>query len=441
MSQFIDRRLNPKDKSLGNRRRFIKRVRKQVKAAVNQAVRERSITDISRGDKIGVPGDGIHEPQFHFQSGTGNSDRVLPGNKDFAVGDRLRKPPRGGQGGRGRKGSDQGDGEDDFLFVLSKDEFLDIFFEDLELPDLIKHTLKEVDTFRPKRSGFSSSGNPSNLAVVRTMRNALGRRIALNRPNKEEVRALQAELFDLERISDPKPEQKARMKALREEIADLTRRQNAIPYIDPLDVRYKTFEHQPEPNANAVMFCLMDVSASMGEREKDLAKRFFVLLHLFLQRRYDRIDVVFIRHTHNAEEVDEETFFYGRDSGGTVVSTALDEMRRIAAQRYPSSDWNIYAAQASDGDNFSSDCNRCLQMMHDEIMPIVQYFAYIEIIDEAEAAFLSSDETGVELWETYKKVSQVWGNFAMKRIASPGDIYPVFRELFAPADSRELAHG
>jgi len=439
MSQFIDRRLNPKDKSLGNRRRFIRRVRKQVKAAVNQAVRERSISDISRGDKVGVPGEGIHEPNFHFQPGTGNSERVLPGNKDFAVGDRLRKPPRAGQGGRGRRGAEQGEGEDDFLFVLSKDEFLDIFFEDLELPDLVKHTLKEVDTFKPKRAGYSSTGNPANLAVLRTMRNALGRRIALHRPGKEEIRALQAELFELERISDPTPEQKARRKALRDEISELTRRQKSIPYIDPLDVRFKTFEHRPEPNANAVMFCLMDVSASMGEREKDLAKRFFVLLHLFLQRRYDRIDVVFIRHTHNAEEVDEETFFYGRESGGTVVSTALEEMKRIIDQRYPSSDWNIYAAQASDGDNFSNDCARCLQLMQADIMPMVQYFAYIEIIDEAEASFLSSDETGVELWETYKKVSQVWGNFAMKRIAAPGDIYPVFRELFSRNDSREAA--
>ncbi len=439
MSQFIDRRLNPKDKSLGNRRRFIRRVRKQVRAAVNDAVRNRSISDINRGDKIGIRGDGIHEPQFHFQPGTGNSERVLPGNKDFAVGDRLRKPPRGGQGGRGRRGSEDGDGEDEFLFVLSKEEFLDIFFEDLELPDLVKHTLKEVDTVRPQRAGYSSSGNPANLAVLRTMRNALGRRIALHRPDKEAVRALQAELFELERISTPSPEQKQRRKALREEIDELTRRQKSIPYIDPVDVRYKTFENRPEPNANAVMFCLMDVSASMGEREKDLAKRFFVLLHLFLQRRYDRIDLVFIRHTHNADEVDEETFFHGRETGGTVVSTALEEMKRIIDQRYPASDWNIYAAQASDGDNFSNDCARCLQLMQSDIMRLVQYFAYIEIIDEAEASFLSSDDTGVELWETYKKVSESWSNFAMKRIASPADIYPVFRELFARADSREAS--
>ena len=82
-----------------------------------------------------------------------------------------------------------------------------------------------------------------------------------------------------------------------------------IPYIDPLDVRYRRFEAHPKPVAQAVMFCLMDVSGSMTEHMKDLAKRFYVLLYIFLKRRYKNVDVVFIRHTHQAQEVDEDTFF------------------------------------------------------------------------------------------------------------------------------------
>ena len=438
MTHFIDRRLNPQDQSLGNRRRFLRRVRNRVKQAVNEAVRERAIADVDRGDKVGVPADGIREPHFHYEPGTGRSERVLPGNKQFGVGDRFRKP-RSGEGGRGREGSDSGEGEDEFLFVLSREEFLDLFFEDLDLPDMVKHTLKEVATFKPRRAGYSVTGSPSNLAVLGTMKNAMGRRIALRRPSDRDVRELQAELFELEKIAEPTAKQKKRMAALQEEIAEKARRRAAIPYIDPLDVRYKLFEKQPEPNAHAVMFCLMDVSASMGEREKNLAKRFFVLLHLFLMRRYDKIELVFIRHTHNAEEVDENTFFYSRETGGTVVSTALEEMRNVIEARYPPSDWNIYAAQASDGDNFPGDSQRCLELMRETIMPLTQYFAYIEIIDEAEADFLLSDETGVELWRTYKRLQPDWGNFAMKRIAKPGDIYPVFRELFA-RDSREAAN-
>jgi len=138
-----------------------------------------------------------------------------------------------------------------------------------------------------------------------------------------------------------------------------------------------------------------------------------------------------VRHTHNAQEVDEETFFHARETGGTVVSTALIEARRIIDDRYPASEWNIYVAQASDGENFPRDSGRCAEILDDELMKRCQYFAYVEIVDEAEAEFLNSEENGVELWREYRNVARHWANFAMKRISRPADIYPVFRELFA----------
>jgi uncharacterized protein len=430
MAHFVDRRLNPKERSLGNRRRFIKRVREQVKHAVDQSVRKRGIADIEKSGNVSVPADGIREPTFHHASDGGLRERVLPGNKSFRSGDRIDKPPSGA-GGRGRKGAPDGEGEDDFSFVLSRDEFLELFFEDLELPDLVKRTLKEISSTKPRRAGISISGSPANLNVQRTMRNALGRRLALRRPQDAEVRDLQRRIFELEAIHERTDEQSAELAALHAALDELVRRQKVIPYLDPLDVRYKLFEQQPEPNANAVMFCLMDVSASMGEREKDLAKRFFVLLHLFLTRRYDKVDLVFVRHTHQASEVDEETFFHSRETGGTVVSTALTEMRKIIEARYSPSEWNIYAAQASDGDNHSGDSRGCAALLSDELMKLCQYFAYVEIIAEEEARFLKSDGSGTELWLAYRTVAERWRNFAMKRIAKPADIYPVFRELFA----------
>jgi uncharacterized protein len=204
-----------------------------------------------------------------------------------------------------------------------------------------------------------------------------------------------------------------------------------VAYIDPVDIRFNRFEPMPVPNANAVMFCLMDVSGSMGEREKDLAKRFFVLLHLFLKRRYERIDIVFIRHTHQAHEVDEETFFHSTQSGGTVVSTALEEMRHIIEERYPSRDWNIYAAQASDGDNLTGDSENCVNLLNNELMKLCQYYAYVEILDERESAIFRSTDNGTSLWRSYRLVGTNWRNFQMTRIAKPGDIYPVFHQLFA----------
>ncbi|HEU0222588.1 MAG TPA: DUF444 family protein, partial [Paracoccaceae bacterium] len=226
-------------------------------------------------------------------------------------------------------------------------------------------------------------------------------------------------------------EEREELETLRSTLDDLERRRKGIPFLDPIDLRFKRFEPVPEPSARAVMFCLMDVSASMGMREKDLAKRFFVLLHLFLSRRYEQIELVFIRHTHNASEVDEETFFHARDTGGTVVSTALEEMRRIIAARYPVSDWNIYAAQASDGENLAGDSANCAALLEDQLLTLCQYFAYVEIVPEAEPRFRSHAMHGGELWHAYSQVAERWPLFAMKRIARRSDIYPVFRELFA----------
>lgn len=427
MNHFIDRRLNPKNKSLGNRRRFIRRAQAAVKRAVDESVRQRGIADVDREQKVSVPAEGIAEPSFRHASEGGHRERVFTGNKTFRAGDRIPKP---GAGGSGREGSPDGEGEDDFLFLLSREEFLNIFFEDLQLPDMIKRSLREIGSVKPRRAGYAITGSPANLSVKRTMRNALGRRIALKRPKDRETRLLRNQIFVLESVSSPTDAQRAMLDALRAELDEALRRQRVIPYIDPLDVRYSYFQPRPEPTAKAVMFCLMDVSASMGEREKDLAKRFFVLLHLFLKRRYEKIDLVFVRHTQTAHEVDEESFFHSRDTGGTVVSSALIEMKKIVDARYPPSDWNIYAAQASDGENYSGDSADCAVILDQGLMKTCQYFAYIEIVGENEAPLMRSESNGMELWRAYRSVAEHWPNFAMKRIAGPTDIYPVFRELF-----------
>jgi uncharacterized sporulation protein YeaH/YhbH (DUF444 family) len=294
---------------------------------------------------------------------------------------------------------------------------------------MVKLNLKEIVAFKPRRAGFTVTGSATNINVGRTMRHSHGRRIALKRPKRRDVEAVQQELTALEE-APPNAATHQRIAELREELERLERRRRLIAFVDPIDIRFNRFDPQPVPNANAVMFCLMDVSGSMGEREKDLAKRFFVLLHLFLKRRYDRTEIVFIRHTHEAQEVDEETFFYSTQSGGTIVSTALEEMRRVIDERYPSSEWNIYAAQASDGDNSVTDSERCISLLDNEIMRLCQYFAYVEIIDERESHIFGSTDNGTSLWQAYSTVDDNWPNFQMTRIAKAADIYPVFRRLF-----------
>ncbi|MBW9114008.1 YeaH/YhbH family protein [Rhizobium cauense] len=428
MPNFIDRRLNPKDKSLGNRQRFLKRAREELKRAIKEQVKSDKIADVDAAHGVPMPKRGAGEPTFQPSSGSGEREYILPGNKEYMAGDKLSRP-QGGGGGSGR-GAGRGESEDEFHFILSREEVLDLFFEDLELPDMVKLNLKETVTYKPHRVGFSTAGTPTNINVGRTMRNSFGRRIALQRPSEAAVKALSDEIVALEAEKELSAPNRRRLQALREELEQLERRRRRISYVDPVDIRFNRFERQPIPNASAVMFCLMDVSASMGEREKDLAKRFFVLLHLFLTRRYERIDIVFIRHTDEAREVDEETFFYSKQSGGTVVSTALEEMLRVIEERYPAHLWNIYAAQASDGDNISGDSERCAALLRDHLMRLCQYYAYVEIIDERETEIFGTTDNGTSLWRAYRSVDGEVPNFQMTRISRPADIYPVFRKLF-----------
>jgi len=427
---IVDRRLNPKGKSHTNRQRFLRLARETVKEAVARSIKERALGDVDTKEVVNIPRRRIHEPRFYHASSGGDREHVLPGNHEYVQGDKLPKPSGGGGGG-GREGSPDGEGEDSFQFVLTRDEYLDILFDELELPDLAKTHLKEATALRTTRAGYSCSGSPSNLNLVRTMRNSLARRIALHRPKSPEMAELDAAVAALADRSDRSAEDDERLVCLRAQQAYLVRRAKYIAYIDPVDLRYNRYEPTPKPNAQAVMFCLMDVSGSMSESMKDLAKRFFLLLHLFLSRKYEQVDVVFIRHTSEAKEVDEETFFRSAETGGTVVSSALEEMRRIVAERYPLEDWNIYAAQASDGDNFSGDSDACLSILRRELLPFCQYFAYVEVLDEREAGMFRSEANASALWRDYKIIAEAHRNFAMKRVFSKADIFPVFHQLFA----------
>lgn len=421
--QIVDRRLNPKAKSLGNRQRFLRRAKAEIRDALKDSLKSRKVSEAEGAEKVTIRSKSLREPTFSLGRNSGRRDYVLPGNEDYKVGDEIQKP-QGGGGGRGNQGSNDGEGQDEFTFTLTKEEFLDLFFDDLKLPNLVKVKLKDLKTPKSARAGFTMDGSPARLNHARTMRKSLGRRLALRRPSTDEIRRLEAELAAAEAAS---PRDEAQIAQLRAALEHKQRLRKAIAYIDPLDLQYNRFDRVPKPSTQAVMFCLMDASASMTEALKDLAKRFFMLLHIFLMRHYREVHIVFIRHTSTAAEVDEETFFRGTETGGTVISSALDEMLRVVKERYSPADWNIYAAQASDGDNFHDDMPRCVGLLENEILPICQYFAYIETTHGER--FNDTVETPV--WHGYAEVAQHSKIFAMRRVASPGDIYPVFHELFS----------
>lgn len=421
--QIVDRRLNPKSKSLGNRQRFLRRAKAEIREAIKDSLKSRKVSEAEGAEKVTIRSKSLREPNFSLGRSTGARDYVLPGNEEYRVGDEIPKP-QGGGGGRGNQGSPDGEGQDEFTFTLTKEEFLDLFFDDLKLPNLIKVKLKDLKAPKFARAGFTSDGPPARLSRTRTMRKSLGRRLALHRPSLTEIEALEAELRAAE---DEVPRDEAKVAALRVKVEHKQRLRRTIAYIDPLDLQYSRFERVPKPTTQAVMFCLMDASASMTEPLKDLAKRFFMLLHVFLSRYYREVHLVFIRHTSTASEVDEETFFRGTETGGTVISTALEEMLKVVRDRYSPGDWNIYAAQASDGDNFHDDMPRTLDLLSKEVLPICQYFAYIETTHGER--FNDSVETPV--WHGYAEIVRIRKNFAMRRVASPEDIFPVFHELFS----------
>ncbi|WP_028310607.1 YeaH/YhbH family protein [Derxia gummosa] len=414
MSSIIDRRPNGRHKNAANRERFIRRYKQQIKRAIADTISGRSIKDMDGAAEVTIDERGITEPSFRNGQG-GNNIWVNPGNRKFVPGDEIPKPKEGGgQGGHG------GEGEDSFTFTLSREEFMQLFFDDLELPNRLREELAQSPELKSRNAGYAREGSPSRLSVMRTMRQASARALALSDDPDDEEKELEALLAEARARGDSLAtiaEIERQLMALQEVRLD------RVPYLEELDLRYRNRTTYPAPAFKAVMFCLMDVSGSMDEHKKDLAKRFFTLLHLFLTRKYDQVDLVFIRHTETAQEVDEQTFFFDRQSGGTRVASALELMIDIMKARY-SRGWNVYAAQASDGDCLMDDGVRSVGLLQNEIFPKLRYFAYIETRDEDD---FSMRPTG--LWSAYSPLD---GRpvFSMRHVAAPNEIYPVFRGLF-----------
>lgn len=427
---FIDRRVNGTGRSSENRQKFLDRIRGQVRDAVKNAASKGNIKDLidGNGQTITVPGKGLKKPEFRHGSG-GILDRVLPGNKKFTPGDRVDRPDGGNGQGAGSGSSADGEGEDEFSFVLTKEEFLNIFFEGLELPDLLKKELAKTPEWKIKRAGYSTEGNPSQLSVIKTLSASKTRRLALKNENTEKAKELKQQIreiiqqigvrVDMNESYQDLEEQKLELENELKEIKKLTKH---VPFIDDMDLRYNRWQKEPIPTTRAVFFCLMDVSGSMGQTEKNISKRFFMLLYLFLTKAYDSVDIVFIRYHTTASEVDEHTFFYDQSTGGTNASTAVALMDQIMKERYSSSQWNVYGAICSDGDDWMDDIQKLKSHLH-KIIPKCQYFPYIEID--------KSKHKRSDLWATMEEFANQYPQFVAEKVHDDDGVYPIFRKLFA----------
>jgi uncharacterized sporulation protein YeaH/YhbH (DUF444 family) len=242
--------------------------------------------------------------------------------------------------------------------------------------------------------------------------------------NIEHFEALLKEELEME--EDERDEK--RIITLEEEIARATRKRKIVPFLEDVDLRFNRFKKEPIPVNNAVMFCLMDVSGSMSKEEKDIAKRFYFFLHLMLTLNYDNVHVVWIRHTTDAQRVTEDQFFNSRETGGTIVSSSLELANKIRTQGdemspggYPTKNWNIYFAQASDGDNMYNDMDMCTDILLNHLMNVTNHYSYIQVRAPGEE----------NLWKHYVKVAKRYPkSFQMRHINNKKEIWSVFSELF-----------
>lgn len=415
MSYFIDKRQDSRYQHAINRQRFIRRFHEEIKSLVSKVIQGRKLSDVEKGEVLHLPLKTIQEPVFKHGSG-GYLHSVLPGNQDYITGDKIVKPPskEGSGSGPGANSSEE-TGWDDFRFYLSKEEFLNIFFDDLALPNLTKLALHALPMKEIARGGYSRTGIPPRLHLLRTFRQAMPRRLSTQRHLADRIKAIEIALVSLEKNTQSNPQKRIE---LLEELRQLKAKK--IPFLDKIDLRYSQQHTVEKQGSQAVMFCIMDVSGSMDEIKKSLAKQFFILLYLFLTRHYHHIKIIFIRHHTLATEVNEEDFFYSQETGGTVVSSALELLDSLIRDRFSPKDWNIYVAQASDGDNWQNDSPLCQRLLAENIMPFVQYYAYIEILPRFHQS----------LWQSYLDIATRFPHFALKTIEQSQDIYPVFHDLF-----------
>jgi hypothetical protein len=420
-SVIIDRR-NNKNKSSANRNRFLKRVDKNIKQSIKEFVKDGEIKSVNSDSKtIKINKKDLDEPFFH-KSGKGIYEKVLPGNEEFIKGQTIRKSRLGKRTG----GANSSNGEQDpFVFEITKKEFLKYFFEDVELPNLTKKS-EGIDEFKLKRAGFTNYGSPTRLNIVKSLKNSYARRAALLIPKKKEIKEL---LNKIETELDEEVKNKIQL-----QIDELTKKIKYIPFLDEIDLRYNNFEKHPKPILQAAMFCLMDVSGSMNEHHKEIAKRFFMLLYYFLITNYEKVDIIFIRHTEDADVVDEEEFFYSPETGGTYISSAFKLANEQIQEKYDPSQYNIYFCYAGDGDNWEEDNEEAEETLR-KLINKSQYGIYLETEDETESSFSNRDPSSEIwsysiIWSYFDKVRKEHNDFKMVKIENKGNIYSVFKELF-----------
>lgn len=379
------------DRSARDRMRHRSKIKETIRNNIGDILAEESIIGRDRDKIIKIPIRSIKEYRFVYGD---NTPGVAQGNGEQKPGDVVGQAdpgePNVGQGG----GGDQ-PGVDAFETDVTLEELIAIMFDDLELPELEKKSLKEVITDDARRrKGHRKAGIRPRLDKRATARQRVRRKLAVQRSRDR---------------------------------TDEDGEEARFPFHKD-DMRYFHVAPTERETSNAVVFCIMDTSGSMGTVKKYLARSFYFLLFQFVRQKYQNVEVVFIAHHTDAKEVTEEEFFHKVESGGTYISSGYKKALEIIEARYHPSLWNIYAFHCSDGDNFYSDNERAVEAAN-QLCEVCNLFGYGEIKPAGSAYYSGS------MLEVFSAVKHE--NFHMAVIEKKEDLWPSFK-AFLTRDKRQL---
>ena len=329
------------DRTASDRRRHKQKIEKAIREGIHHIVADESIIGKDGKHKYRIPVRGIKEYRFVY-GGNGKQVGSAPG-KDVRRGQKIGEPDPDGQGGKPQKGGD-GKGEEYYDVEITHEELSQYLFSELNLPELQKRQLSNIDTEKLKRKGYRPQGIMPRLDRKKS---AIAR-----------IKRMKAAGFDPEKAEEDE----------------------TFSFHED-DLKYRHYKITKKPCTNAVIFFVMDVSGSMSQEKKFLARSFYFLLFQFLRLKYETVEIVFISHDTEAKEVEEKEFFSVGSTGGTVASTALNLANEIISKRFHPSSWNIYLFQCSDGDNFGYDNEKFLDEAR-KLLNSVQLYGYCEIEPE-----------------------------------------------------------
>ncbi len=416
------------DRSAGDRLRHRQKVRESIRENIADIIAEESIIGKNKDRVIKVPLRGIKEYRFVYGE---NAPGAAQGDGDSRPGQVVGKT---GQEGPGKGDDRAGDrpGIDYYETDVTLEELIEIMFEDLELPNLERKALREIESdFSTKRKGYRRVGIRVRLDKRRTAKQRVMRMLAAQRRagaqaaaqgQANDVAANGADLEDDPEILQNEPSEMAPdSEAFLEDEADTRRSDGRFPFHQN-DLRYKHVEVDTREESNAAVICVMDTSGSMDTMKKYLARSFFFLLYQFISTRYRSVEIVFVAHHTEAHEVTEEEFFHKGESGGTFISSGYTKALEIIAERYHPSLWNVYAFHCSDGDNFDSDNPAALKAA-EQLAEVCNLFGYGEIKPLGSRYYESS------MLNVFRRLQAP--NFHTVLIERKEDIWPSFKAFLA----------